>query len=58
MSSLQLCIFGHSPFLCFKVGFTSNIISNRYNLSLLGDPKFAEKGVSGARRVAGGLGPG
>ena len=38
----------------FKVGFTSNIISNRYNLSLLGDPKFAQRGVSGARRATGG----
>ena len=41
-----------------KSVFTSNIISNRYNLSLLGDPKFAQRGVSGARRATGGLGPG
>ena len=41
-----------------KSSFTSNIISNRYNLSLLGDPKFAQRGVRGARRATGRLGPG
>ena len=46
-----------SQYKYFKLNSSLSYKQYSFNLSLLGDPKFAEKGVRGARRWPGGMGP-